>query len=221
MSLPSLPRQPTSSSNTPNTNNTKIIRNAKTGNEYAIFSSENNQPIGRGSFATVWKGRDEKTRATVAVKEMSTKGLQPKLREALELEITVLRNANHRNIMTLVDVVDDLRTEQVYLILEYCAGGDLSEFIRKRGRVSEAVAKHFMTQLASGLSAMRLQSLVHRDLKPQNLLLSERSSRATLKIADFGFARYIQPHGGMADTCLLYTSPSPRDRTRSRMPSSA
>ena len=85
----------------------------------------------------------------MAVKEMSTKGLQPKLREALELEITVLRNANHRNIMTLVDVVDDLRTEQVYLILEYCAGGDLSEFIRKRGRVSEAVAKHFMTQLAS------------------------------------------------------------------------
>ena len=76
----------------------------------------------------------------------------------------------------------------------------MSEFIRKRGRVSEAVAKHFMTQLASGLSAMRLQSLVHRDLKPQNLLLSERSSRATLKIADFGFARYIQPHGGMADT---------------------
>jgi serine/threonine-protein kinase ULK/ATG1 len=210
MSLPSLPRQPTSSSNTPNTNNTKIIRNAKTGNEYAIFSSENNQPIGRGSFATVWKGRDEKTRATVAVKEMSTKGLQPKLREALELEITVLRNANHRNIMTLVDVVDDLRTEQVYLILEYCAGGDLSEFIRKRGRVSEAVAKHFMTQLASGLSAMRLQSLVHRDLKPQNLLLSERSSRATLKIADFGFARYIQPHGGMADTVCgspLYMAP--------------
>ena len=55
----------------------------------------------------------------MAVKEMSTKGLQPKLREALELGDYVLRNANHRNIMTLVDVVDDLRTEQVYLILEY------------------------------------------------------------------------------------------------------
>jgi len=188
----------------------KIIRNAKSGNEYAIFSSEDNQPIGRGSFATVWKGLDEKSKETVAIKEMSTKGLQPKLREALELEITVLRNAKHRNIMKLVDVVDDLRTERVYLILEYCAGGNLSEFLRKRGRVSEAVAKHFMSQLASGLSAMRLQSLVHRDLKPDNLLLSERTSKATLKIADFGFARYIQPHGGMADTVCgspLYMAP--------------
>ena len=51
----------------------------------------------------------------MAVKEMSTKGLQPKLRE-VGLG-AVLRNANHRNIMTLVDVVDDLRTERVYLIL--------------------------------------------------------------------------------------------------------
>ena len=58
----------------------KIIRNAKSGNEYAIFSSEDNQPIGRGSFATVWKGLDEKSKETVAIKEMSTKGLQPKLR---------------------------------------------------------------------------------------------------------------------------------------------
>ena len=213
MSAPSskgdgLRKQPTSTSS--NNNGKKIIRNMKSGNEYAIFSSEENQPIGRGSFATVWKGFDEQSKETVAIKEMSTRGLQPKLREALELEITVLRNAKHRNIMKLVDVVDDLRTERVYLILEYCAGGNLSEFIRKRGRVSEAVAKHFMTQLANGLSAMRLQSLVHRDLKPDNLLLSERTAKATLKIADFGFARYIQPHGGMADTVCgspLYMAP--------------
>ena len=201
-------KQPTSTSS--NNSGKKIIRNMKSGNEYAIFSSEENQPIGRGSFATVWKGFDEQSKETVAIKEMSTRGLQPKLREALELEITVLRNAKHRNIMKLVDVVDDLRTERVYLILEYCAGGNLSEFIRKRGRVSEAVAKHFMTQLANGLSAMRLQSLVHRDLKPDNLLLSERTAKATLKIADFGFARYIQPHGGMADTVCgspLYMAP--------------
>ena len=95
-------KQPTSTSS--NNSGKKIIRNMKSGNEYAIFSSEENQPIGRGSFATVWKGFDEQSKETVAIKEMSTRGLQPKLREALELEITVLRNAKHRNIMKLVDL---------------------------------------------------------------------------------------------------------------------
>ena len=201
---------------TETTTTTRTIMNTETGSKYALLDQ-----IGRGSFATVYRGKlispstnfglnSNGQQQTIAVKEMSTKALQPKLREALELEITVLRQARHKNIMKLWDVVYCLRTEKVYLILEYCSGGDLSEFIRKRGRVNEAIAKHFMSQLAAGLSAMRLQSLVHRDLKPQNLLLTERSSKATLKIADFGFARYIQPHGGMADTVCgspLYMAP--------------
>lgn len=68
-----------------------------------------------------------------------------------------------------------------------------------------------MNQLSSGLSAMRQLNLVHRDLKPQNLLLTSRDcNKAVLKIGDFGFARYIHPQGGMAETLCgspLYMAP--------------
>ena len=85
----------------------------------------------------------------------------------------------------------------------------MSEFIKKHGRVTEDVARHFMKQMASGLRAMRAQNLIHRDLKPQNLLLTKSSADAELKIADFGFARYMHPTG-MAETLCgspLYMAP--------------
>ena len=99
----------------------------KLGTNTWIFFGE--QPTNRSRIVRNCLERSRReNEKTVKVKEMSTKGLQPKLERRWSWSYRV-GNANHRNIMTLVDVVDDLRTEQVYLILEYCAGGDLSEFI--------------------------------------------------------------------------------------------
>lgn len=67
-------------------------------------------------------------------------------------------------------------------MLEFCGGGDLGQFIQARGPSPEATARHFMLQLAAGLSFLRSRRLIHRDIKPQNLLLSDRSSRASLKV---------------------------------------
>lgn len=67
-------------------------------------------------------------------------------------------------------------------MLEFCGGGDLGQFIQKRGPSPEATARHFMLQLADGLAFLRSRRLIHRDIKPQNLLLSDHSSRASLKV---------------------------------------
>lgn len=67
-------------------------------------------------------------------------------------------------------------------MLEFCGGGDLGQFIQARGPSPEATARHFMLQLAAGLSFLRSRRLIHRDIKPQNLLLSSHSSRASLKV---------------------------------------
>lgn len=67
-------------------------------------------------------------------------------------------------------------------MLEYCGGGDLGQFIQARGPSPEATARHFMLQLAAGLTFLRSRQLIHRDIKPQNLLLSHNSSRASLKV---------------------------------------
>lgn len=164
--------------------------------------------LGRGSFATVWRGSCAKTGQCVAVKEIACERLSKKLKESLKLEVEVMRRMRDENILRFIDM--ETSGETVYIVLEYCGGGDLSQFIKKHGRMDEASARRFMKQLAEGLRAMRKAQLIHRDLKPQNLLLTSDGLDAELKIADFGFARYIRDSEGMADTVCgspLYMAP--------------
>ncbi|KAK2972292.1 hypothetical protein RJ640_014350 [Escallonia rubra] len=99
---------------------------------------------------------------------------------ACKTRLIVLWLPRHENVM---------EPGKIHLVLEFCKGGDLSMFIQKRqGRIPESTAKHFMYQLAAGLKILRDHHLIHRDLKPQNLLLSTNDDNSVLKIADFGFA---------------------------------
>ena len=166
------------------------------------------EKLGRGSFATVWRGTCAKTGVEVAVKEIDCERLSKKLRESLKLEVEVMRKMRDDHILRFIDM--ETSKDTVYIVLEYCGGGDLSQFIKRHGRMDESAAKRFMLQLARGLRAMRKAQLVHRDLKPQNLLLTSDDLNAELKIADFGFARYIRESEGMADTVCgspLYMAP--------------
>ncbi|OIW20308.1 hypothetical protein TanjilG_08282 [Lupinus angustifolius] len=143
--------------------------------------------IGAGSFSVVWHGRHKVHGTEVAIKEIGTLRLNKKLQESLMSEIFILKQINHPNIIRLHDIIEV--PGKIHLVLEYCKGGDLSLYIQRHGRVLEATAKHFMQQLATGLQVLRDNNLIHRDLKPQNLLLSRNDERSVLKIADFGFAR--------------------------------
>ncbi|KAL0316350.1 UNVERIFIED_CONTAM: Serine/threonine-protein kinase ATG1c [Sesamum radiatum] len=164
--------------------------------------------IGAGSFSTVWHARHRVHGTEVAIKEIVTTRLNPKLQESLKSEIFILKRINHPNIIRLHDMIEE--PGKIYIVLEYCKGGDLSMYIQQRqGKIPEATAKHFMQQLAEGLKVLRENNLIHRDLKPQNLLLSANNDNSFLKIADFGFARSLQPRG-LAETLCgspLYMAP--------------
>ncbi|KAK7350054.1 hypothetical protein VNO77_08119 [Canavalia gladiata] len=163
--------------------------------------------IGAGSFSVVWHGRHKVHGTEVAIKEIATLRLNKKLQESLMSEIFILKRINHPNIICLHDIIQV--PGKIHLVLEYCKGGDLSLYIQRHGRVPEAAAKHFMQQLAAGLQVLRDNNLIHRDLKPQNLLLSRNDEKSVLKIADFGFARSLQPRG-LAETLCgspLYMAP--------------
>ncbi|KAJ7734777.1 other/ULK/ULK protein kinase [Mycena maculata] len=197
--------------------------------------------IGKGSFATVYKGYHEDNHNPVAIKTVLRQKLSAKLFENLQSEIQILKSLSHRHITKLIDIV---RTERnIYLIMEYCAGGDLTNYIKKRGRVEsleyvpsegaapqyyphprtggldEIVVRSFLRQLARALKFLRHRNLIHRDVKPQNLLLNaappEELARGhplgvpILKVADFGFARSL-PNAMMAETLCgspLYMAP--------------
>ncbi|XP_073290239.1 serine/threonine-protein kinase ATG1c-like [Primulina huaijiensis] len=175
---------------------------------YSVGDYQLGNQIGAGSFSTVWHAHHRVHGTEVAIKEIVTARLNSKLQESLKSEIFILKRINHPNIIHLHDMIEE--SGKMYIILEYCKGGDLSMFIQRRhGRIPEATAKHFMQQLAEGLKVLREFNLIHRDLKPQNLLLSTNEDNSVLKIADFGFARSLQPRG-LAETLCgspLYMAP--------------
>ena len=160
--------------------------------------------------------------------------LTKKVLENLELEISILRKYRHPNIVCLHDVQ---KTERhFYLILEYCGGGDLQRLIRTRktGRLTERLTRRLVRDLTAGLKFLWGQELIHRDIKPQNLLLTGPlpldelhdpaksaadeegrqkanfpSGQFALKLADFGFARHLQTTS-LAETLCgspLYMAP--------------
>ncbi|KAG9310154.1 kinase-like protein [Chiua virens] len=197
--------------------------------------------IGKGSFATVYKGHHQETHQTVAIKSVRREILTAKLLDNLQSEIEILKSLSHRHITKLIDIVRAERN--IFLIMEYCAGGDLTNYIKKRGRVEgleyaptpgaalqyyphpksggldEIVVRSFLRQLARALKFLRTRNLIHRDIKPQNLLLNpaprEELAKGhplgvpVLKVADFGFARSL-PNAMLAETLCgspLYMAP--------------
>lgn len=199
------------------------------------------QKLGSGSFAVVYKGVNtqpstDSSPDTVAIKAITrtSEKLTKKVLLNLESEISILRTYRHRNIVCMHDVQ---KTERhFYLILEYCGGGDLQQLIRTRktSKLTEGLTRRLMRDLAAGLKFLWGQELIHRDIKPQNLLLTghlpidevndpeqtdeaERariaanypSGQFVLKIADFGFARHLQT-ASLAETLCgspLYMAP--------------
>ncbi|XP_019912022.2 serine/threonine-protein kinase ULK3 isoform X2 [Esox lucius] len=144
--------------------------------------------LGSGTYATVYKAyRKGDTREVVAVKVVGKKSLNKASMENLLTEIEILKTIRHPHIVQLKDFQWD--NENIYLILEWCSGGDLSNFIRSRRLLPERVARRFLQQIACALQFLHNHNISHLDLKPQNILLSG----SILKLADFGFASYMSP----------------------------
>ncbi|ERN08074.1 serine/threonine-protein kinase ATG1c isoform X1 [Amborella trichopoda] len=165
------------------------------------------EQIGSGSYSVVWRATHRVHGYEYAIKEINMERLNKKLQESLLSEIVILKTINHPNIIRLHDIIET--SGRIHLVLEFCKGGDLSMYINRHGRVPQATAKHFLQQLAAGLQVLRENNVIHRDLKPQNLLLSTNDSHYVLKIADFGFARSLHPRG-LAETLCgspLYMAP--------------
>eukprot|EP00249_Psilotum_nudum_P024259 c29136_g1_i4 orf=319-1134(-) len=163
--------------------------------------------IGAGSFAIVWKAVHRQDGIEVAIKEFDRRKLNKQLQQRMFVEISILKQIKHPNIVRLNEIIE--AGNGIFLVLEYCAGGDLARYIQRHGRVTEATARNFMQQLGAGLKALHVSNLIHRDLKPENVLLSTCDDDAILKIADFGLARPLGPEEFAETVCgsPLYMAP--------------
>ncbi|TYH99420.1 serine/threonine-protein kinase ATG1t isoform X2 [Gossypium hirsutum] len=159
------------------------------------------------SVSIVWKAETKSSGEEVAVKQVFLSKLNKHLANCLDCELNFLSSVNHPNIIRLLHV---LQSEScLFLVLEFCAGGNLASYIRRYGRVQEQLARRFMQQLGAGLEVLQSHHIVHRDLKPENILLSGSKDDLVLKIADFGLSRSLDP-GNYAQTVCgspLYMAP--------------
>ncbi|XP_017724310.1 serine/threonine-protein kinase ULK1 isoform X2 [Rhinopithecus roxellana] len=169
--------------------------------------------IGHGAFAVVFKGRHrEKHDLEVAVKCINKKNLA-KSQTLLGKEIKILKELKHENIVALYDFQE--MANSVYLVMEYCNGGDLADYLHTMRTLSEDTIRLFLQQIAGAMRLLHSKGIIHRDLKPQNILLSNPAGRRAnpnsirVKIADFGFARYLQSNMMAATLCgsPMYMAP--------------
>ncbi|XP_043423991.1 cyclin-dependent kinase 18 [Prionailurus bengalensis] len=139
--------------------------------------------LGEGTYATVFKGRSKLTENLVALKEIRLEHEEGAPCTAIR-EVSLLKNLKHANIVTLHDLIHTERS--LTLVFEYL-DSDLKQYLDHCGNLmSMHNVKIFMFQLLRGLAYCHRRKILHRDLKPQNLLISERGE---LKLADFGLAR--------------------------------
>ncbi|KAJ5076368.1 serine/threonine-protein kinase fhke-related [Anaeramoeba ignava] len=151
--------------------------------------------LGSGQFAVVKLIIDKITGEEFALKIIDRKKyINPQKtvksgRNKLMDEVNILRRLHHPNIVNISDIY--LTERYLYLVLEYCAGGELFDRIVERSRYNEEDSKAVFKQLLSALIYMHRKGIVHRDLKPENILVSSATDHTAIKIADFGLSRLV------------------------------
>ncbi|KAM6972612.1 maternal embryonic leucine zipper kinase [Aplochiton taeniatus] len=147
------------------------------------------ETIGSGGFAKVKLGRHIMTGEKVAIKIMDKKDLGDDL-PRVKVEIEAMKNLSHQHVCRLYHVIET--SSKIYMVLEYCPGGELFDYIIAKDRLSEEETRVFYRQIVSALAYVHSQGYAHRDLKPENLLIDENHN---LKLIDFGLC--AKPKGGM------------------------
>ena len=141
-------------------------------------------PLGAGGMAEVFAGYDRNLGRPVAIKLLKTDLPDPRARERFEHEARTAAGFVHPNAVTVYDVGDDGR--RPYLVMELVEGRDLAELLAARGPLPPAEAARIADQMLTALGAAHDRGLVHRDVKPGNVLVTRDG---TAKLADFGIAK--------------------------------
>lgn len=153
------------------------------GNRYEIL-----RKIGDGGMAFVYQARDKLLNRIVAVKV-----LRPEFVDDQEFLVKFKREAeavaslSHPNIVNVYDVGEDGKVH--YIVMEYVDGQNLKEIIQDEGSLEEYTALDIAKQIARALSAAHRNGIIHRDIKPHNILISKDGRQ--VKVADFGIAKAV------------------------------
>ncbi|KAI8419953.1 hypothetical protein MSG28_008569, partial [Choristoneura fumiferana] len=142
------------------------------------------EKIGEGTYGTVFKAKNKETHEIVALKRVRLDDDDEGVPSSALREICLLKELKHKNIVRLYDVLHS--EKKLTLVFEHCDQDLKKYFDSLNGEIDLDVVKSFMYQLLRGLAFCHSHNVLHRDLKPQNLLINKNGE---LKLADFGLAR--------------------------------
>ena len=140
--------------------------------------------IGRGGMAVIYKALDTRLNRYVAIKVLRADiATDPELLADFTSEAQAIAKLTHPNIVAVYDVVSSPAAD--YIVMELIEGITLKQYILRRGALSWKEALHFSTQIAKALAHAHSKGIIHRDIKPQNVMILKD---ANIKVADFGIA---------------------------------
>ncbi|CAH8480573.1 unnamed protein product [Schistosoma rodhaini] len=149
-----------------------------------VLKYEKLEKIGEGTYGKVYKARNRETHEIVALKRVRLENDDEGIPSSAFREICLLKELKHKNIVRLFDVL--LSESRLTIVFEYCDQDLKKYFDSCNGDIDQNTVKLFMFQLLRGLQFCHSHNVLHRDLKPQNLLINDNGE---LKLADFGLAR--------------------------------
>ena len=148
--------------------------------------------LGKGKFGLVKLGEHKESGRQVAIKIINKEVIEGMELERIKSEIDILKIAKHPNIIKLYDVFEN--EKYIYIIMEYCAGGDLFNYIEKRDfKIKESRAAEIVHKLCTAVYFLHQYGIIHRDLKPENILMTDITDDADIRLVDFGLGKMIGP----------------------------
>ena len=175
----------------------KIPAGTLLGTRYEIV-----QMLGEGGMGAVYKAMDRELERMVALKIIKPElAVQEDILARFKQELILARRITHKNVIRIFDLGDADGIK--FITMEFIEGKDLSSLIKQKGRLTFPECAETMSQVCTALEAAHSEGVVHRDLKPQNIMV-DKNNRVT--VMDFGIARSME-QGGMTNTGALIGTP--------------
>jgi serine/threonine protein kinase len=158
--------------------------------------------IGRGGMGIVYRARDLALDRVVALKVIAPEyTADPDFRDRFKRESQLAAQIRHPNVISIYRAGED--ADQLFITMDYVEGTDLKAIIAVRGRLEPTAAAGIVAQVASGLDAAHARGLIHRDVKPANVLIENQHGEQRAYLTDFGLTKRASSQSAITKTGII------------------
>jgi len=163
--------------------------------------------LGKGSYGNVKLGVKNKTEEKVAIKILNKRKMKDNDLEQIRREVDIMKILNHDNIVTFIDHFEN--SEFIFIVMEYFKHGTLKDFMKSNKKLPEEECAKIIYQVGCGLKYLNGFGIIHRDIKPDNIMIDTKGEETIVKIADFGFSKVMSQSEKATESygTIVYAAP--------------